>query len=130
MNLTILLPFKIFAQLDNVSRIIAETLNGSLGLLPHRLDCVAPLVPGILSYTTTDNNTRYLAVDEGVLVKSGDRVTISVRRATAGTRLNDLHEALVREYLNLDEQEREMRAVVAKMDSGLIGRFAELRHER
>jgi F-type H+-transporting ATPase subunit epsilon len=130
MNLTILLPFKIFAQLDNVSRIIAETLNGSLGLLPHRLDCVAPLVPGILSYTTTHNNTRYLAVDEGVLVKSGDRVTICVRRATAGARLNDLHEALVREYLNLDEQEREMRAVVAKMDSGLIGRFAELRHER
>jgi F-type H+-transporting ATPase subunit epsilon len=130
MNLKILLPFKIFAQLDNVSRIIAETLNGSLGLLPHRLDCVAPLVPGILSYTTTDSSTTYLAVDEGVLVKSGDHVIVSVRRATAGTQLNDLHGAVAREYLKLDQQERELRAVVAKMDSGLIGRFAELRHER
>jgi F-type H+-transporting ATPase subunit epsilon len=130
MNLKILLPFRIFAKLDNVSGIIAATLNGSFGVLPHRLDCVAPLVPGILSYTTTDNTTTYLAVDEGVLVKSGSNVVVSVRRAIAGTQLSRLHEAVVREYLALDAQERELRSVVAKLDSGLIGRVAELRHER
>jgi F-type H+-transporting ATPase subunit epsilon len=130
MKLEILLPFKIFAQIDNVSRIVAETLSGSLGLLPHRLDCVVPLVPGILSYTMTGGSTTYLAVDEGVLVKSGEQVIVSVRRAIAGTGLNDLHEAVAREYSTLDAEEREMRAVVAKMDGGLIGRFAELRHER
>jgi F-type H+-transporting ATPase subunit epsilon len=130
MNLTILLPFRIFAKLDNVSRIIAETLEGSFGLFPHRLDCAAALVPGILSYTTTTDNTTHLAVDEGALIKSGDCVFISVRRAIAGTNLNDLHEAVVREYLTLNTQEREMRFVVAKMESGFIGRLAELRHER
>jgi F-type H+-transporting ATPase subunit epsilon len=130
MTLTILLPFKIFAKLDNVSRIIAETLEGSFGLLPHRLDCAAALVPGILSYTTNADNTIYLAVDEGALIKSGDTVFISVRRATAGTNLNDLHGTIVREYLTLTTQEREMRSVVAKMESGFLGRLAELRHER
>jgi F-type H+-transporting ATPase subunit epsilon len=130
MNLTILLPFRIFAKLDNVSRIVAETLDGSFGLLPHRLDCAAALVPGILSYTTNADNTTYLAVDEGALTKSGDSVFVSVRRATAGTNLVDLHESVVREYLTLNTQEREMRCVVAKMESGFIGRLAELRHER
>jgi F-type H+-transporting ATPase subunit epsilon len=130
MNLTILLPFKIFAKLDNVSRIVAETLEGSFGLLPHRLDCAAALVPGILSYTTNADNTTYLAVDEGALIKSGDCVSISVRRAITGTNLNDLREAVIREYLTLNTQEREMRSVVAKMESGFIGRLAELRHER
>jgi F-type H+-transporting ATPase subunit epsilon len=130
MNLTILLPFGIFAELDNVSRIVAETLDGSFGLLPHRLDCAAALVPGILSYTTNAENTTYLAVDEGALTKSGDSVFVSVRRAIAGTNLVDLHESVVREYLTLNTQEREMRSVVAKMESGFIGRLAELRHER
>jgi F-type H+-transporting ATPase subunit epsilon len=130
MNLTILLPFKIFAKLDNVSRIVAETLEGSFGLLPHRLDCAAALVPGILSYTTNADNTTYLAVDEGALIKRGDCVSISVRRAITGTNLNDLREAVIREYLTLNTQEREMRSVVAKMESGFIGRLAELRHER
>ena len=130
MNLTILLPFRIFAKLDNVSRIIAETLDGSFGLLPHRLDCAAALVPGILSYTTNADDTTYLAVDEGALIKSGDCVFVSVRRAIAGTNLNDLHEAVVRDYFTLNSQEREMRSVVAKIESGFIGRLAKLRHER
>lgn len=130
MNLTILLPFMIFAKLDNVSRIIAETLDGSFGLLPHRLDCAAALVPGILSYTTNADDTTYLAVDEGALIKSGDCVFVSVRRAIAGTNLNDLHEAVVRDYFTLNSQEREMRSVVAKIESGFIGRLAKLRHER
>lgn len=130
MTLTILLPFRIFAKIDNVSRIIAETLEGSFGLLPHRLDCTAALVPGILTYTTNADSTTHLAVDEGALIKDGDSVFISVRRAIAGAHLNDLHEAVVREYLTLNTQQREMRTVVAKMESGFIGRLAELRHER
>jgi F-type H+-transporting ATPase subunit epsilon len=130
MNLTILLPFRVFGKLDNISRIVAETSEGAFGLLAHRLDCAAALMPGILSYTTTADSTTYLAVDEGALIKSGDSVFISVRRAIAGTDLNDLHEAVVREYLSIGTQQREMRSVIAKMESGFIGRLTELRHER
>jgi F-type H+-transporting ATPase subunit epsilon len=127
MKLEILLPFKIFASVEDVTHIVAETAAGSFGLLPHRLDCVAAIVPGILSFTT-EHGTTYVAVDEGALVKCGDKVVISVRRATGGTALHELHEAVVRQYLDLDAQEREMRSLVAKMDGGLIGRMAELRH--
>ncbi len=49
MHLKVLLPFQVFAENTGVSRIVAETREGSFGLLPHRLDCVAALVPGILS---------------------------------------------------------------------------------
>jgi F-type H+-transporting ATPase subunit epsilon len=130
MNLRILLPFKIFASLENVSRIVAETLEGSFGLLPHRLDCVAALVPGILSYATPDGDTTYLAIDSGLLVKRGEDVSISVRHAIRGAGLSELHQAVLRDYLTLDAQEREMRSVVSTMESGLIGRIAELHHER
>jgi F-type H+/Na+-transporting ATPase subunit beta len=43
-------PFRIFAEKTGVSRIVAETSAGSFGFLPHRLDCVAALAPGILIY--------------------------------------------------------------------------------
>jgi F-type H+-transporting ATPase subunit epsilon len=130
MNLHILLPFKIFARLENVSQIIAETLEGSFGLLPHRLNCVAALVPGILSYATPESGIKYLAIDSGLLVKRGDDVSISVRRAIRGAGLHELHQAVVRDLLTLDAQEREMRNIVSKMESGLIGRIAELHHDR
>ena len=66
MNLKILLPFRIFAEKTGVSRIVAETREGSFGLLPHRLDCVAALAPGILVYETEAEGEVYVAVDEGV----------------------------------------------------------------
>jgi F-type H+-transporting ATPase subunit epsilon len=130
MDLKILLPFQVFAQQNNVSRIIAETREGSFGLLPHRLDCVAALVPGILTYETIKADTIYLAVDEGVLVKTGAEVIISVRRAIGGTNLGELHEAVKREFLLLDQRQQELRAAIARMEASLIGRFAEFRHGR
>ena len=76
-DLKIILPFKVFSQTDDVKRIVAETNEGSLGLLPQRLDCVAALVPGIFSYETEAGAIQYVAVDEGVLVKAGAQVMVS-----------------------------------------------------
>ena len=58
-----------------------------------------------------------MAVDEGVLVKTGLDVLVSVRNAIAGTDLGQLHEAVDREFLTLDQQEQSVRSVMAKMES-------------
>jgi F-type H+-transporting ATPase subunit epsilon len=124
MNLKVLLPFQIFAEKTGVSRIVAESNEGSFGLLPHRLDCVAALVPGILIYETKEDGEVCVAVDEGVLVKAGTDVLVSVRRAVAGTDLAQLHEAVKREFLTLDEGQQSVRSVLAKMESDFIRRIA------
>lgn len=129
MNLKILLPFKIFAEKTGVLRIVAGTRDGSFGLLPRRLDCVAALVPGILVFETEADGEICIAVDEGVLVKAGADVLVSVRNAIGGMDLDKLHEAVEREFLNLDEQERSVRSVLAKLESGFIRRFAAFHHE-
>jgi len=130
MNLKILLPFGVFAEKADVLRVVADTTDGSYGLLPHRLDCVAALVPGVLTYETKDGGTVYVGIDQGVLVKAGDQVTVSVRRAVGGTDLGQLKDAVARDFLKLDEQERNVRMAVAKMESGLMGRMAEFEYDR
>ena len=124
MNLKILLPFEIFAEKTGVARIVAESHKGSFGLLPHRLDCVAALAPGILIFETKTDGEAYVAVDEGVLVKTGSDVLVSVRNAIAGTDLGQLREAVQREFLHLDEQEKNVRSVLAKMEGDLMRRMA------
>ena len=128
-NLKILLPSQIFAEKTGVSRIVAETSEGSFGLLPHRLDCVAAIAPGILTYENELEGEVYVAVDEGVLVKTGLNVVVSVRNAIGGTDLGKLHEAVEREFLNLDEREKSVRSVMATMESDFIRRLAEFHHE-
>ncbi len=129
MNLKILIPFKVFAEKTGVSRIVAETAEGAFGLLPRRLDCVAALTPGILTYETAADGEVFVAVDEGVLVKTGPDVLVSVRQAIGGTDLNHLREAVVKEFLNLDEHEQSVRAVMAKLATGLIHRMASFQNE-
>jgi len=129
MQLKILLPFGIFAEKNDITRIVAETTVGSHGFLPHRLDCVAALTPGIMCYESAAEGEVYLAVDEGVLVKSGFTVLVSVRNAIGGADLGELRAAVEREFLDLNEQEQQMRTVMAKMESTLLHRFAELQDE-
>ncbi|HEX5363848.1 MAG TPA: F0F1 ATP synthase subunit epsilon [Gallionella sp.] len=129
MNLKVLLPYKVFAEKRGVSRIVARTGEGSFGLLPRRLDCVAALVPGILTFETPEEGEVYIAVDEGILVKAGKDVLISVRNAIGGMDLDKLHAAVGREFLALDDQEKMLRSVLAKLERGFIRRFAEFHHE-
>jgi F-type H+-transporting ATPase subunit epsilon len=129
MNLKVLLPFQVFVEKTGVSRIVAETREGSFGLLPHRLDCVAALVPGILIYEDEADGEVYVAVDEGVLIKTGPDLLVSVRNAIAGTDLRRLREAVEREFLLLDEREQRLQSALIKIESGFIHRLAEFHHD-
>ena len=129
MHLKILLPSQIFSEDNKVTRIVAETIHGSFGILPQRLDCVAALVPGILSYDNGSGEDIYLAINEGILVKVRTNVLISVRSAFSGTDLTQLRKTVNQEYLNLNEQEKNARSVMMKMESGFISRLAEFHHD-
>ena len=128
MNLKILLPFKVFAEKSGVSRIVSETHAGSFGLLPLRRDCVAALTPGILIYETHAEGEIFVAVDGGVLVKTGPNVLVSVRRAMQGADLGQLRQAVEDEFLALDAQEQNVRSVLMKLETGFLRRFATLQH--
>ena len=128
MRLRVLLPYQVFATIEDVERIVAETPQGSFGLLPRRLDCVAVLEPGILTYQTSKDGEVYIAVDEGVLVKAGADVLVSVRNAIGGTDLGSLREAVACEFVNLDENEKQVRAVLARLESGFVRHFSEFQH--
>lgn len=126
MNLNILLPNKVFAKHKNVSRVVVETLEGSYGILPNRLDCAAALAPGILTYQIESTKEVYIAIDQGVLVKKGNDVLVSVRQAIQGIELNQLRDAIKTEFLTLDEKQQEIRFAMDKLESSFLQRLTEL----
>ena len=129
MKLEVLLPWRVFIEPIEVLRIVAETDEGSFGLLPHRLDCVAALVPGILTYETESDGEVFVAVDEGLLVKIGAQVQVSVRRAMAGTNLESLRQKVEQDFLVRDEDEQRLRSVMAGLESGFMRQLAKVEHE-
>ncbi len=128
-DLKILLPSRVFASKSGVMRVVANTPNGSFGLLPHRLDCVAALAPGILTYETAADGEVSVAIDQGVLVKVGAHVTISVREAFDGADLGKLKSAVEERFVTLDERQQSERRVLAKLEAGFLHRLATYGHE-
>ena len=90
---------------------------------------MAALTPGILIYETDADGEVFVAVDEGVLVKTGADVLVSVRRAMGGADLGQLREAVEQEFLTLDEHEQSVRSVMAKLETGFMRRFADFQHD-
>lgn len=127
MTLKILLPFKVFMETKNVKRIVMETSAGSYGFLPQRLDCTAALRPGILLYETLNDGEKYIAIDEGVMIKSGAEVWVSVRNAIGDAPLGKLRSLVEKEMMHLDESEINARSVMAKLETGFIRSFQKLR---
>lgn len=126
MTLEIFLPFGVFMAESNIRQIVVETAEGSFGLLPQRLDCVAALVPGILIYQTRSTEV-YVAIDAGVLVKTGSDVAVSVRHAVAGSALDQLHDTVEQDFLKQSIQEQQLHSVFKKMESDFMSRLSALK---
>ncbi len=85
MRLRILLPTRVLLD-ETVEKLSGESARGSFTVLPRHIDFVTQLVPGILSYVPEQSEGEtYLALDEGILVKVGDQLLVSVRRGVRGS---------------------------------------------
>lgn len=107
-------------------KVLAEAENGFFCLLPRHVDFAAALVAGILAYEGGDGEHRWVAVDEGTLVKKGDRVDVAVRDAVEGADLGSLEETVRERFLALDERERAARTAIAKLEADFVRRTVEL----
>ena len=125
MKLKVLLPTKILLE-EEVSKITAEAENGSFCLLPRHIDFVTALVPGILIFVSVRGEEKFLAVDEGILVKSGVQVLVSTRHAVQSSDLGLLQETVEKQFRVLNEREKVTRSALAKLEVNIVRQFLEL----
>jgi F-type H+-transporting ATPase subunit epsilon len=125
MRLKLLTPIEVLVD-ETVARINAEGPEGLFCLLPRHRDWVAALVPGIASFVTPAGHETFVAIDQGVLIKCGGDVVISVRRAVRDGDLACLREVVETRFRHCDDQEKAARSAIARLEAGVIRRFLEL----
>lgn len=126
MKLKIFLPTRIFLETEADS-VTATALNGSFGLRPNHIDFVSALVPGLLAYRPTgESEERFVAVDQGILIKHGVEVRVSVRNAVSDAPLEDLIDVVEERFAELDKQERQVKTAVARLEADFLRRFMQL----
>lgn len=125
MKLRVLLPDRLLLE-EEAEKVVAETTAGSRGLLPRHIDFAAPLREGILVASLPGGRELYVAHDRGLLVKKGQAVTVTTRRAVASDRLDDLRERVARARVQEEEHERAARAALVQLETKIVKEFLEL----
>jgi F-type H+-transporting ATPase subunit epsilon len=125
MRLEVITPMAVCLD-RNVRRIVAEAPDGHFGMWPGHIDFVSELVPGILLYEPVEGSERFVAVNSGTLVKCGDEVRVAVRGAVEGDDLGALRARVEADFRQQDEEERQARAALARLEASMIRRFREL----
>ncbi len=124
MKLKVMLPTHVFLDI-RVQKITAEGMNGSFGLFPKHVDFVSALTSGIVSFHDENGQEQHMAVMEGVLVKKGDTVFISTRRAVKDKDLASLKNTVENDFLKQKQKEKNMRTSATRIEAGFIRRFLE-----
>jgi F-type H+-transporting ATPase subunit epsilon len=109
---------------QDIVKLVAEAQNGSFCLLPRHIDFVAALIPGILALTLPGGEERFLAVDEGVLVKCGPEVLVSTWNAVEGP-LGELRQAVREQFRELSDREQKARSALGKLEASLVHQVLE-----
>ncbi|MEH2373436.1 F0F1 ATP synthase subunit epsilon [Nostoc sp.] len=125
MRFKVVLPTKILMETAAI-KVIAEAENGMFCLLPHHIDFVATLIPSLLSFVSPQGQEQFLAIDQGILIKHGDEVTVATQNAVEGSDLGMLKKTVEQEFHLIDEREKTARSVLEKLEVNTIRHFIEL----
>ncbi|MGC9325230.1 MAG: F0F1 ATP synthase subunit epsilon [Desulfomonilia bacterium] len=126
MNCKIVLPSEVLDHRE-VTKVVAEGINGSFCLLPRHIDFVSALAAGLLLILPEKAQEEYFAIDEGILVKKGPDVFVSTRNAVRIPDLGQLEQVLEEQFKAIDDREKIARTAAARLEADMVRRFMELR---
>ena len=124
MNLKVMTPYSV-ALNTPVSQVTVDALDGFFTLKPKHIDFVDALKAGIISYKK-DGNEAFVACNRGVIVKKGDEVSISTPLAILGKNLDELKKKISIDFQNMEEERKEIRVSMARLEVGLTKGLASL----
>ncbi|WP_257236370.1 F0F1 ATP synthase subunit epsilon [Nostoc sp. 'Peltigera malacea cyanobiont' DB3992] len=125
MRLKVVLPTKILMETAAI-KVIAEAENGIFCLLPRHIDFVATLIPSLLSFVSPQGQEQFFAIDQGILIKHGDEVTVATQNAVQGGDLGMLKKTVEQQFHLIDEREKTARSVLEKLEINTIRHFIQL----
>ena len=124
MNLKVMTPYSVALNIP-VSQVTLDAVDGFFTLKPKHIDFIDVLKAGIITYKK-DNKDFFIACNHGVVVKKGDEVSISTPLAILGENLEELKKKIVIDFQNMEEERKEVRVSMARLEVGLTKGLASL----
>jgi len=114
---------------DDVEMVTLPGVEGQMGILPQHVRLMTQLVPGEM-IVRKDGQDRFLAVGEGLIEVTGDRVAIVTDMAVAAENIDEAKVEEARERAAARLREKISSEEVASVNASLARSLAQLRVKR
>ncbi len=105
------------------TRVRVKTVSGWWGFMPQHRDIVTLVLPGIVTCSQGKGRFLFVAVDEGILTKSKERLTLAVRKAASGPSTAALERIVLEEYKAADEHAAHTKQIIARLEADFLKCF-------
>jgi F-type H+-transporting ATPase subunit epsilon len=114
---------------EDVEMVTLEGVQGQMGILPHHARLMTQIVPGEM-IVIKGAREQYLAVGEGLISVTGDRVAVVTDMAIAAENIDEAKAEEARQRAAARLQEKISDEEVASVNASLIRSLAQLRAKR
>jgi F-type H+-transporting ATPase subunit epsilon len=114
---------------EDVDMVTLPGVEGQIGILPHHVRLMTRLVPGEM-IVRQNGQVRFLAVGEGLIEVTSDRVSIVTDMAVATENIDEAKAEEARQRAAARLREKISSAEVASVNASLARSLAQLRVKR
>ena len=114
---------------EDVDMVTLPGVEGQMGILPHHVRLMTQLVPGEM-IVRKNGQVRFLAVGQGLVEVTGDRVSIVTDMAVATENIDEAKAEQARQRAAARLREKISSAEVASVNASLARSLAQLRVKR
>ena len=114
---------------EDVNMVTLPSIEGEIGDLPAALRLITQLVPGEI-IVSKDGHDRFLAVGEGLVEVTAERVTIATDMAIPADRIDEAKVEEARQRAEARLREKISDEEVASVNASLVRALAQLQVKR
>ena len=114
---------------EDVDMVTLPGIEGQMGILPHHVRLMTQLLPGEM-IVRKNGQVRFLAVGEGLIEVTSDRVSIVTDMAVATENIDEAKAEEARQRAAARLREKISSAEVASVNASLARSLAQLRVKR
>ena len=114
---------------EDVNLVTLPSIEGDIGIYPQHLRLMTQLVPGEI-IVSKDGHDRFLAVGEGVVEVTAERVTIATDMAIPSDKIDEAKVEEARQRAEARLREKISDEEVASVNASLVKALAQLQVKR
>jgi len=114
---------------EDVEMVQLRSVEGQIGILPHHIRLMTQMLPGEMM-VRKDGRDQFLAVGEGLVEVTGDRVAIATDMAVGAESIDEAKAEEARQRAERRLREKISDEEVASVNASLVRSLAQLRVKR